>query len=79
MHKFDNMRLDSENGWITCPGIKQGSWGQKDHEYFLVFSVFLVRPYTKWRMLSPLPWEQWRTQKMRARLTCTTIHVASST
>lgn len=48
------VHVDFENGWITCPGIKKDSWGQKDHKYFLVFSIFLVRQYTKWRMLSAL-------------------------
>lgn len=31
------MHVDSENGWITCPGIKQDSWGQKDHKLFSCF------------------------------------------
>lgn len=50
------MRVGSENGWITCQTRdKTSSWGQKDHKkYFLVFSAFPVRQYTKWSMLSAL-------------------------
>lgn len=50
------MRVGSENGWITHQTRdKTGSWDQKDHrKYFLVFSTFPVRQYTKWSRLSAL-------------------------
>lgn len=49
MHKFYKLHVDSENGWVTCQTRDEtGSWGEKDDKnYFLAFSAFPFRQYTK--------------------------------